>query len=95
MVYGELLKKEPIGENLIHGLFFEWDNTPRHGNRGYVITPVSKEVFFEYMDRIQNSEYAIINAWNEWAEGMMLEPSEELEYKYLSWIKEWQDKNLK
>lgn len=94
-LYGELLKKEPTGENLIHGLFFEWDNTPRHGNRGYVVTPVSKEVFFEYMDRIRNSEYAIINAWNEWAEGMMLEPSEELECKYLSWIKEWQDKNLK
>lgn len=78
--------------NIIRGLCFEWDNTPRHGYRGYVITPPSKKSFMKYMDSIKDSEYVFINAWNEWCEGMMLEPTEENGYKYLEWIKEWSDK---
>lgn len=80
-------------KDIIPGLFFEWDNTPRHGYRGYVITPPSKETFMKYMDTIKDSEYVFINAWNEWCEGMMLEPTEENGYKYLEWIKEWSEKN--
>ena len=79
--------------NIIHGMFFEWDNTPRHKNRGYIISPISKSMFFEYMKRIENEKYLFINAWNEWAEGMILEPTMENGYKYLEWIKEWRDKN--
>ena len=75
--------------NIYRGLFFEWDNTPRHGIRGYVITPVDKELFMKYMDSIKENEYVFINAWNEWCEGMMLEPTEQNGYKYLQWIKEW------
>ncbi|MEI1256633.1 glycoside hydrolase family 99-like domain-containing protein [Blautia sp. JLR.GB0024] len=76
----------------IRGLFFEWDNTPRHDYRGYLVTPPTKEMFFEYMDSICEAEYVFINAWNEWCEGMMLEPTEENQYKYLEWIKEWSEK---
>lgn len=72
-----------------HGVWFEWDNTPRHGSRGYVITPYQKEQFFRYMDAISSDEYVVINAWNEWAEGMMLEPTVEEKYRYLEWISEW------
>ena len=78
----------------LHGLFFEWDNTPRHKERGYIITPVDKKHFFSYMDRIKNEEFVFINAWNEWAEGMMLEPTEEKGYQYLEWIKEWTEHEL-
>ena len=78
----------------IHGLFFEWDNTPRHKGRGYVITPPTKELFMQYMDCIKDNEYLFINAWNEWAEGMMLEPTSECGYRYLEWIKEWVDHDV-
>ena len=78
--------------SVYHGLCFEWDNTPRHKRNGYIITSISKENFFKYMDHIKDEEYVFINAWNEWAEGMMLEPTDSNEYKYLEWIKEWSNK---
>lgn len=77
------------------GLFFEWDNTPRHSGRGYIINPPTKDVFFKYMNSLSNAEYLIINAWNEWAEGMMLEPTEQNGHKYLEWIREWKEKTKK
>lgn len=94
-LYQYLINTKINCDNLIRGVCFEWDNTPRHGYRGYVITPPSKEKFMKYMDTIKDSEYVFINAWNEWCEGMMLEPTEENGYKYLEWIKEWSEENEK
>lgn len=92
-LYKYLIDTKINRDDVIRGVCFEWDNTPRHGYRGYVITPPSKETFMKYMDSIKDSEYVFINAWNEWCEGMMLEPTEENGYKYLEWIKEWSEKN--
>lgn len=73
----------------IPGIFFQWDNTPRHDYRGYIITPIDKAHFMREMDKASNSKFVLINAWNEWAEGMMLEPTKYDGYKYLEWIQEW------
>lgn len=83
--------KRPVFNNLTisDGIYFEWDNTPRHKNRGYVVTAPSKELFDEYMRKIQSDEYVFINAWNEWAEGMMIEPTTELGTKYLEWLQQY------
>ncbi len=86
------IKGYKSGKNIYHGVFFEWDNTPRHKQRGYIINPIDKKHFMKYMDTIKNDEYVFINAWNEWAEGMMLEPTKDLGYRYLEWIKEWSEK---
>lgn len=80
-------------ENVCHGVFFSWDNTPRHKYRGFMITPPKKEQFMQYADKLKSSEYVFINAWNEWAEGMILEPTEHNGFKYLEWIKEWKEIN--
>ena len=47
-----MCKNYSYNKNVIRGLFFEWDNTPRHSYRGYIITPVTKNRFFEYMNLI-------------------------------------------
>lgn len=92
-IFKEAVNLKNNDKNFVRGLFFEWDNTPRHGYRGYIITPPKKEMFMNYMDSIKDTDLLIINAWNEWCEGMILEPTEENGYKYLEWIKEWSEKN--
>ena len=91
-IYRTMKQNLPRGDRFIQGMFFEWDNTPRHSFRGYIITPPSKEAFMRYADSLKNDEFVFINAWNEWAEGMMLEPTEHNGYKYLEWVKEWTDR---
>lgn len=94
-LYERMLKERFDREDVCHGVFFSWDNTPRHQMRGFVIDPPSKEMFMRYADRVKDDEYVFINAWNEWAEGMVLEPTTKDGYKYLEWIREWNEKNRK
>lgn len=88
-----MCNNQDVYEDTYRGLFFEWDNTPRHSQRGYVIKPVDLAHFNKYLNLIKDDEYCFINAWNEWAEGMMLEPTVEHGYKYLEMIKEWKRQN--
>lgn len=76
-------------KKLIPGMFFSWDNTPRHMDRGYVITPPSESTISSFFEYIHDSEYVFINAWNEWAEGMVLEPTINDGYRYLEMIKKY------
>ncbi len=87
-LYDRILQ-EKYSDNIIHGLFFSWDSTPRHGMRGRIISEPSKERFEKVMNAYKEQDFIIINAWNEWAEGMMLEPTEENGYKYLEWLSEY------
>lgn len=81
-------------KNIIPGSFNKWDSTPRHKNRGYIIENKNINEFKQYLltqkkvMKERNIEYIFFNAWNEWAEGMYLEPDEKYKYKYLETIKE-------
>lgn len=89
-MYKIIINKLSLYKDEIHGLFFEWDNTPRHNLRGFVIEPVSEKMIQRYFRKLdENTDYLIINAWNEWCEGMILEPTEQDGYKYLEWLKEY------
>ncbi len=74
-----------------------WDNTPRRRYTGAQCILVSEEDFRMWLtDIIQwtkvhhssENQYIYINAWNEWAEGAILEPSIRYGYKNLEILKE-------
>lgn len=77
-------------------IFVGWDNTPRRGKRGIVFLNQNVSSFKESLvvakdiaqQQKTSEQFVFINAWNEWAEGNFLEPSEEFEVEYLDAIKE-------
>ena len=86
--------KNNINANIYPTIFTGWDNTPRYKERGFVLEGSNPELFKKYLLKYKklmkekNCEYIFINAWNEWTEGMYLEPDQMNEYKYLEAVKE-------
>lgn len=73
--------------NTIAGIMPSWDNTARRGSDAhfaYQATPASFALFLReiYTHRMENSyrQELFINAWNEWAEKAVLEPSAKYGY---------------
>ncbi len=66
-----------------------YDTTPRRGINGECILNNNVETFEYMMDKLYeksiqfNNEYVFIDAWNEWGEGMYLEPDAFNGYKFL------------
>jgi len=82
-------------EGTYGGIFVGWDNTPRRGLASTIVLPPTKTEFKDYLyakltqtQQIYHTNYLFINAWNEWAEGTVLEPDESHRYEYLEAIKE-------
>lgn len=91
-IWESLLKKDQTYGNreIIQSAFTQWDNTPRKGKAGLVLKGGAPEKFENYIRLLANNhrkdaseEYIVINAWNEWGEGPVLEPSEQYGFKYL------------
>lgn len=83
---------EKIKENIFLEGVVGYDDTPRRGVRGCVIEHATPEKFTYYLTELlaksasYGTEIVFINAWNEWGEGMYLEPDEEYGESYLSAI---------
>ena len=91
-----LAKTKTYGKcQIVQGAFCAWDNSPRRGNSGStIVTGASPEKFEKYLIKMLegnrdcvSNDYIIINAWNEWGEGAILEPSEQFGYSYLEAVK--------
>ncbi len=69
-----------------------YDDTPRQGNNGHVISGTPAQ-FEKWLKRLlkksedKGNELVFLNAWNEWGEGNHLEPDEKYGYQYLEAIK--------
>lgn len=83
----------------------DFDNSPRMGENSIIIKDASPTKFYHYFKTLYeksillDNEFIFINAWNEWGEGMYLEPDEMNKYGYLECIKkvvtEFEQKKLK
>ncbi|MDP2287937.1 MAG: glycoside hydrolase family 99-like domain-containing protein [Actinomycetota bacterium] len=69
---------KPVHPTIIPG----WDNTARRGGDSYAFVGSNPVTFRQWAYRaaaapaVRNSGLLFVNAWNEWAEGAVLEPSE-------------------
>lgn len=87
-VWGKVIaKKVSPGASL--GGFVGYDDTPRRGQNGTVIRNRSPFTFYDGIKRLLlkarqvQSPFVFINAWNEWGEGMYLEPDESFGTSFL------------
>ena len=91
----QVLAIHPQNDSCIPGAFVDWDNTPRKGERGDVYVGASPERFKHYFDlqvkhvkREYKTDWLVMFAWNEWAEGGILEPTERYGTGYLEAIRD-------
>lgn len=93
-VLWETILDHKIPNDYYPGGFANWDNTPRRGPRGRVITNSTPELFQKYLKKQifkarneYQKDFLFFTAWNEWAEGSYLEPDERYQYSYLEAVK--------
>lgn len=73
--------------------FSGYDDTPRRGKGGNIFENQTPEIFQQFLAKliakniVNKNELIFINAWNEWGEGMYLEPDEKYGYAYLEAVK--------
>jgi len=71
---------------VFRGTMTTFDNTARRIYAGAYLYSLSPELYGEWLSdllRTTDQEYVFISAWNEWAEGMHLEPDHKYGYAYL------------
>jgi hypothetical protein len=77
------LQDMPDGERYLPSVLSGWDNTPRSSARGVVYEGFTPELFQaalkKAVDKVRHrpsaSRIVFLKAWNEWAEGNVVEPS--------------------
>ena len=86
-----LMNKARLGHPYIPCVFVSWDNTPRRGRNGVIITGSTpkkfgvgvKEALELASDLPEGERLVFVNAWNEWAEGNHLEPDHRFGTEFL------------
>lgn len=91
-IAGAYLEKDHARQNVFRGVFPAWDNTPRTGDRAFIIQdacPQNYEYWLAetlrktHQEHPDDERFVFINAWNEWAEGCHLEPDRRYQRQYL------------
>lgn len=95
MAWEKILESRPFFEYKTYFCGISgYDDTPRRGRSGESLIRNTPEIFRQYLAKLlwksigYGNEYLFINAWNEWGEGMYLEPDERNEYRYLEAVRD-------
>ncbi len=81
------------GINTFFSCFTGFDDTPRRGERGNALIDATPEKFCGFLKKtmakneLAGNDITFVNAWNEWGEGMHLEPDEKFGYGFLEAVK--------
>lgn len=79
---------------IVRSAFTNFDNSPRKGTRAFITQGASYTKFADYLNQLIHSnrqdymDFTVINAWNEWGEGAILEPTESDQYGWLQAVKD-------
>ena len=90
--------ESPNSFNTYYGGVVDYDDTPRRGKAGRVLINTSVDIFQKYLYKLGQkslvcgNELLFINAFNEWGEGMYLEPDNKRGYSFLEAVKSVKDK---
>lgn len=91
-IWGSILNRSEKRRNVYYSGFVGYDDTPRQGKGGMVVENSSPQLFGRYLAELIAKNYVkgnnliFINAWNEWGEGMHLEPDQEFGFAFLEQI---------
>ena len=97
-IWEKILESKDNGRKTYYCGLTGFDDTPRRGKKGHVIVNSSPELFEKYLmmllakSETEGKEMVFLNAWNEWGEGMYLEPDEKFEMEYLDAVKRAKEK---
>jgi hypothetical protein len=78
--YSSYINQKSINKKYIPCILSGWDNTPRYAHRGFVFHNFNSTQFEKLsinafkISKTNKKELLMIKAWNEWAEGNILEP---------------------
>jgi hypothetical protein len=83
------------GKPIFKGGFVAWDNSPRKEKHAMIVRGSSPQKFGKYVRELietprqdARNDYFVINAWNEWSEGPILEPTEQNGFGYLEALRD-------
>lgn len=97
-VWNAVLEFHSYNTKAVYGGFVDYDDTPRRGLEGNIIENASPDKFKEFLaelmakNQVAGNRYIFLNAWNEWGEGMYLEPDMQYGYRYLEAVQYAKDK---
>lgn len=88
-VWNYILNEYDYENKTYYSGFTGYDDTPRRGKRGIVLEGSTPEKYKKYIAQLMAKNHAaglditFVNAWNEWGEGMHLEPDKKFQFQYL------------
>jgi len=95
-VVAHALEDLPADERFLPSVLSGWDNTPRSRTNGVVYEGLTADLFKTYMqkavdrvrDRPPEKRIIFLKAWNEWAEGNIVEPDAQYGHAFLQVLRE-------